>query len=414
MNKSFEHLMYLYGCGAKGMPAKPLEDADFNEIIRLANLQGAWQTVFYAVKSSENANLMPKELLKEYNARYLLSCISNQQKLEYINAVTQKMEDSGISVCILKGQSLASLYAQPDTRISGDVDMLVNTKDEQKAIDILRDEGFDVEIRPESSNHSKCTHPALGVIELHVSLYYDIMSDVWFDNIEMLTEDFTVINGVKTLGITDNYIYVVLHAVKHFLSNGLGLRQIMDLLLFTKEYKDKINKERVQFVFSHLKYQQFINNLYGIGIEYLGFKKDDLFECDYNKEQMLKILEDVEIGGLFGKNESERKDFFEIYNSLRFETFKNENFTKYMTKWRRKNSMKKISLSFSNMKKHYAFLKKHPYLLPVAYAKHIFKIVKTVSKRRKLLHDSVLYKAPDNSSALVLNRLALIKDLGMI
>ena len=294
------------------------------------------------------------------------------------------------------------------------MDLLVSLKDEQKAIEILRQQDFVVEIRPDSSNHSKCTHPVYGVVELHISLYYDIMSDVWFDNIKMLTEDFVTLNGVKTLGITDNYIYVVLHAVKHFLSNGLGLRQIMDLLLFTKAFKDKINKSRVDEVFSHLKYQKFINNLTGIGIKHLGFEKEDLFDCEYDESEMEEILKDIEIGGLFGKNDKERKDFFEIYNSLRFGTFKDENFESYMTSWRRKNALKKSSLSLNNMKKHYDFLNDKPYLLPIAYIKHGCSIVKTLKKRKKLLSDVVSYKAPSTDNPKILQRLDLIKKLGMI
>lgn len=414
MNKDFKHLMYLYACGAKGQTPQKLEDADFIKITQLASIQGAWQTVFYAIKSSENASLMPAEILKEQNSNFLLSCIKNQEKLEFINSIIQKLEQSGISVCVLKGQSLANLYAQPDTRISGDVDLLVDIKNEQQAISILRKEGFEIEIRPDSSNHSKCTHPIWGVVELHISLYYDIMSDVWFDNIQMLTEDFVTSDGIKTLGITDNYIYVALHAVKHFLSNGLGLRQIMDLLLFTKKHKDEIDKARVNYVFSHLKYQGFIDNLTGIGIKYLGFKKDELFDCEYNEKQMEEILEDVQAGGLFGKNEKTRKDFFELYNSLRFDRFKNESLEEYMTKWRRESASKKVSFGIANMKKHYEFVQDKPYLLPLAYCKHISKIIKTISKRRKLVKDVIVYKAPDANNENIQKRLKLIKDLGMI
>lgn len=414
MNKSFQHLMYLFGAGALGKTAVLPKDADFEQIFQLAFDQGAWQTVFLAVKQSENPALVDEALFKELNTKFLLSCIKNQDRLEFISGVISKLEEKGVEVCVLKGQSLASLYAEPDCRISGDVDLLVSEKDEQKAVNLLREMDFQVEIRPDSSNHSKCIHQEHGVVELHISLYYDIMNDVWFDNIEMLTEAFVTLNGVKTLGITDNYIYVVLHAVKHFLSNGLGLRQIMDLLLFTKAYKNEIDKNRADEVFAHLKYQKFIDNLTGIGIEYLGFEKDDLFSCEYSMEEMEKILEDVEIGGLFGKSDKERKDFFEIYNQARFNTFKNENFESYMTSWRRKNALKKSSLSIKNMKKHYSFLNDKPYLLPVAYFKHTAGILKTIKKRKKLARDVVSYKAPSTDNPKIKERLELIKKLNMI
>lgn len=413
MNKSFNQMMYLFACGAKGEKAEILQDADFNEIFDFAYAQGAWQTVFLAVKQSENAALINPDLFKELNTKFLLSCLKNQEKLEFINEVMSTLESQGIEVCVLKGQSLAKLYAEPDCRISGDVDLLVDLKDEQKAIEIMRKFDFQVEIRPDSSNHSKCTHPVFGIVELHISFYYDIISDVWFDNVNMNKDQHVVLNGIKTLGITDNYIFIALHAVKHFLSDGLGLRQIMDLLLFTKAYKNKIDKKRADETLNHLKYQGFINNLTGIGIRYFGFKKEDFFDCEYDETKTENILHDVEIGGLFGKNAEERKKFFEIYNEARFNTFKEENLKTYMIKWRRKNAVKKSSLSISNIKKYYPFLEKKPYLLIIAYAIHLSKIVKAVFKRKKLA-SYVSYKAPNTNDEKIKERLELIKELGMI
>lgn len=413
MNKSFEYLMYLFACGAKGEQARALPDADFEEIIRLAKAQGAWQTVFLAIKQSENANLIDAELFKEINALFLLSCIKNQQKLEFINKVIAELEASGVEVCVLKGQSLAQLYKEPDCRISGDVDLLVDIKDEQKAIEILRKFEFNVEARPYSSNHSECVHPVFGIVELHIALYYDIIYDVWFDNVEINQEKPVVLNGIKTLGITDNYIFIALHAVKHFLSDGLGIRQIMDLLLFTKRYKNEIDKNRVNETLGHLKYQKFVDNLFGIGIKYFGFKQDDLFECEYNSEQIIKILEGVEIGGLFGKNTVGEKRFFETYNSMRFNTFKSEKLENYMAKWSRKNAIKKSSLSMANMKKYYPFLEQKPHLLIVAYAKHLSMISKAIIKRNKLKR-YVSYKVPIADNEKIKERIELIKSLGMV
>ena len=139
-----------------------------------------------------------------------------------------------IPCCVLKGQALAYLYKNPECRMSGDVDLLVAEKDETAALDILRKNGFSVSVRAQSANHDTCYHDELGCVELHVSLYYDIMQDVWFDNVEMLKEPFMEKNGILMLGITDGYLFTLLHAIKHFLSNGLCVKQIMDVLLYEK------------------------------------------------------------------------------------------------------------------------------------------------------------------------------------
>ena len=127
--------------------------------------------------------------------------------------------------------------AHPDMLLINVDGTLMVHREYTEGQEILRENGFEIEIRAKSANHDECFHKTLGALELHVSLYYDIMQDVWFDNREMVVEECRRVGEINALGITDGYIYTLLHAVKHFLSNGLCVKQIMDVLLYEKTYK---------------------------------------------------------------------------------------------------------------------------------------------------------------------------------
>ncbi|MBQ7039623.1 MAG: hypothetical protein IJN39_03540, partial [Clostridia bacterium] len=209
-------------------------------------------------------------------------------------------------------------------------------------------------------------------------------------------------------------IYTLLHAVKHFLSNGLCVKQIMDVLLYEKAYRSEIDFERVNKLLTHLKYKSFSDSLKSFGLKYFGFKKEDFSEFQYDENLAAKILNDVFEGGLFGKKE-ERSDFFEIYNAYRFSTFKKENFNEFMTAWRRKNVIKSMSFSCDNMKIRYPYVNKKLYLLPVAWLNHVFVIIKTGLKRFRLVKQSLNYTAPKGEdTAVIEKRIALFKEFDMI
>ena len=46
--------------------------------------------------------------------------------------------------------------------------------------------------------------------------------------------------------LTDHLLYLILHALKHFLYSGFGIRQVCDIALFSERYRDEIDWSRVK------------------------------------------------------------------------------------------------------------------------------------------------------------------------
>jgi hypothetical protein len=333
--------------------------------------------------------------------------------------IIQKLEQNGIQCCVLKGEVVAELYHNPTCRVSSDTDILIDKELEKKAVKILEQNGFSVMSRSNTSHHVRATHPIAGLIELHIHLYDELFEYVWFNNNLPSVENKRRLkteqgNYITTLGINDGLIFITLHCIKHFLSRGVGIKQVMDTLMYMHGYKDKIDWDRFWQLMIHLNYNNFVNHLIGIGKEYLMFSADDLPKCKYDMNLINDILTDIEKGGVFGYEEAERSGMYMRYTAKRYSRFKTGSFSKYIRAWRMKIIVNALFPHIHHMAEKYEYLKKWPILYPIAWFKRItlvlwriFKSPSNIFKYKSVFADKV-------ENDVFNKRMTLFKQLDMI
>ena len=236
-------------------------------------------------------------------------------------------------------------------------------------------------------HHSECRHPVAGTVELHVALYDDYCEEVWFEGKTQLCEDYTTFvtnEGYRydVLGLNDNFIYVTMHMIKHFLSGGAGLRQIMDVLLYVKKYKDEIDFERYKCLMCELSFDRFMDCCMEMGVKYLGFERDELFYINEfpDEENVEGILSDLEKCGLFGQNDNDLRDFKMVYLERKYKSISEGNVNEYMSK--RLSIWQKLELVFIRrdiLEKKYPYIKKSVLFVPIAW---VHRIINYVFKRK--------------------------------
>lgn len=412
MNQDFQTMLRLFAYGATGAEKEIDPGFHFDAVMAYAEEQGVWELVFYAIQQlvRQGAAEVPEAQFADVQKQMLASCIRHAAVLEKSHRVIRALEEAGVPCCVLKGESLAQLYYKPECRVSGDVDLFIDKKHEFTACRVLQQDGYLIETKSEGANHYNCQHKQFGELELHVTLYYDVVRDVWFDNVPMVTEPFCRRGDIFTLGATDGYLYTILHAVTHFLSNGLGVRHIMDVALYAQRYGAEIDHARVGEVLAHLKYQGFVSAMLGLAQVYFGIETD----APYSAKEVEKLMACVEAGGLFGLNRQDQDSLFEIYTKLRFQTFKKQDYQAYMTHWRRRNILQAMSFAPKNMYRYYSYASRRHWLLPAAWLHHVWTIVSTALRRFRLLCDFVHYRPPAGYSAATEERIQLYKELDMI
>lgn len=164
-----------------------------------------------------------------------------------IGALTayEHLRSLGAHPLIVKGALCRMLYPSPDHRISGDEDFYV------------REDEFDLCCRGLEQLGMKPSDPKLESwydsgktvhIELHRKLFGDFqlreypLEELFGDGFER-TQLYTLDQGteIESLDPHMHFLYLILHAYKHFLFSGFGVRQLCDIGLWARAYERSID-----------------------------------------------------------------------------------------------------------------------------------------------------------------------------
>lgn len=421
MTAEFCDLMRLFRCAVHGEKEIEPISSDAERVLKLSERQGVWTVVFPVVKKlyEKDESILTKEQFAKYNHRFINNISVELRRKYAVRSMLEMLEKNGVNCCILKGEVLAELYAVPETRVSSDTDILLDDPSlEERVCEIMEEHNFEVMERPSTSNHAMCRSSATGLVEFHLTMYDELMEDVWFNMLHKKREPqrkHVLADGstITTLGYTDGAIYVTLHFIKHFLSEGVGIRQLMDVLLYLRKYKDKIDTARFKQTMKELRYDRFLKTCMAVGELFLGVLCDELFEvcddCEFFPDEKLicDVLADIEEGGLFGHDDKERAEFYKLYTEARYARFKDGSFDSYMKEWGHVNVIKRLFPSYRAMRAEYAVLKKHPIYLPFMYVHRIGRKVIGLKTGEVKIKPYEMVKGDAQ-------RLEMIKRLGMI
>lgn len=409
MTSQFFEMMYLFACGAHGNIPKQQEYQDLSAVISLAVQQGIDAIVISAlINGIQNGNITCSSVnvsdLQLYTAGKASESITRFCR---VYSIIDELEKEGVVCCTLKGLSNAVLYDDMHCRISADVDILIDENDEKKVLEILSQKGFQYTPRHKTYNETVCRHPVLGTLEVHIKPYDDLREEILFRSKGLLTEPYIKQQipeyfEITSLGITDGLIYNVFHCLKHFLSSGVGIRQIMDILLYMKTYKSRIDWQRFTTLMHELKYDYFIQTCIKIGLDYLGFSENELPETAASQRDALKLLDDIEKGGVFGLNDKERIKFYKLYVSLSSENNSQKKLVngsyinQYQTPF-----LKQLFPSVTALYQKYPYCYKHKFLIPAAWLQRLICYVLKPKQRKPAVSP-------------VDERMALVNDLKML
>lgn len=152
------------------------------------------------------------------------------------NKIVERFQAEHIPFVIIKGCASAMYYPRPEYRIMGDIDLLVRPEDYGKISDIFQSLGYSEELLPNAPMHGVWK---LGnvIVEPHWS--FDLTQrDEDSDLNQLIFRGFSDIQWVSVgayqvpvLPKLQNGI-VILEHIRHHLDDGLGIRQILDWMMY--------------------------------------------------------------------------------------------------------------------------------------------------------------------------------------
>jgi len=205
---------------------------------------------------------------------------------------------------VVKGQTIAAIYPEPLTRMSGDIDFLV--KDYPVAKELL-EKKWGIELPSKLVDREFAFEHGNATYEIHDQLivFGSRKHQCYWDGLLKRPCGFVTIDGVQipTLAPTVNAIYVFVHLFFHFLREGVSLRQFCDWAILLHHNRDEINRNDLTLALDQLGLVKAYKALGCILIDDLGLPEEDfpfkLDEDDRNWHD--KLVDDIFNGGNFGK-----------------------------------------------------------------------------------------------------------------
>lgn len=368
---------------------EPLEQRQWAELFKMASEQNVLPMVYQSVYSCEAFQSIDPgyaEMAKRrIHQQVALQIFKTREFLELYRTLASK----GLDPIVVKGIICRNLYPHPDYRVSGDEDIYIPEGTYEEYHRALVEAGM--EIAPCDAQKTDILHEIAYVkkngtlvIEVHKDLFdseksaYTGLSDSFgnvFENSRIVNIDNV---GVRTMGYTEHMLFLLMHAFKHFIGSGFGIRQVCDIAVYAEAYGKDIDWD---FIFSQccrMHMEVFSAALFEIGEKYLGFDGKKACCPDIWKGAAVDcedLLDDILTAGVFGSAETGRKHSGNITLNAVSADKKGKKPTASV--------LKTVFLSKDNMVNRYHYLERYPFLLPAAWADRIFKYVLEISKNTK-------------------------------
>ena len=322
------------------------------------------------------ADALPCALPEAYEKRAREEILAQARRTAELCSVMDHLRVCGLHPLIVKGAVCRALYPEPEHRPSTDEDLLVDPADFPQVHRALLDYGLQ-QVKPDedlrtSFEVSYRDRERYLFVEVHKALFTQEMPylnrmNACFRGLQDRTVTQRLYGvSIRTLGENDHLLYLLLHALKHFLLSGVGIRQICDIALYSERYRDRINWDRVKRQLTELHALDFARAIYAIAGKYL-LPENHMGEylagwelADVDAEPMLA---DIMEGGLYGMSTMTRAHSA----PMTLNAAEKQNSGKAHALFRT------VFQSRKSLQQRYKYLKKAPYLLPLAWSQRVMR-----------------------------------------
>lgn len=339
-------------------------------------------------------SVMPEELLPDpQNRRGTL-----------INAFLElwsDLEQAGFHPMVVKGIVCRSLYPQPELRPSSDEDLYVSDNEFEPCCVFLQDRGMTPDKTPFSDHGEIGWHDANGLyIELHRDLFEgdelrELREFFTFETIAKETYATPYGKSVVSMNPHDHFLYLLLHAYKHFIHSGFGIRQVCDIGMWVQKYRERIDWTRLSEQCGAVKIKSFAIAVLGIARHDLKIEFTLPANWETSQEYSRPMLCDILNGGIYGSADTNRQHSATM-------TLNAVKLTKTDTKF---SVWQSVFPPKAVMQNKYSYVKKYPILLPAAWAQRIL----IYAKRNKTGETKVA-----ESLAIGKERIELLRFYGIV
>lgn len=355
---------------ALGNGQVPLEHPDWDKLAEWADLQSLTALFYTGASQYQEFAQWDGTKRQKLQQETISQVVSQAARTELFLEVYKQLLEAGLRPVVLKGAVIRQLYGDlSDYRPSCDEDLYVRPEEAIPCRRELENLGFRITV-PEEER--KLSDPFQEVsldhssgmlhVELHPNFFERTREDLRLSNHYYQNAHDTAVpintggTTLWTLDETHHFLYLFLHLAKHFKGAGVGVKQMLDLLVADRAWRDKICWKYIKQAVEELRCGKLYGAVLAVGRD-LGFAPTELFP----PQDPAHLLEDSLEGGVYGMSNLTR-----VYSTVVT--------TMALDSTRRGDGFWHVVFPKRDyMERSMPVLKKHPWLLPVGYVRRFYK-----------------------------------------
>lgn len=361
MKKSYEE--YLSILRAFVQDAVP-EIAEITELTKLMNLAYINSTLgLVCCMFMKHPQLVPPESMPFVRKHCLHDIYLYTERAESMKALARKLDQNGIDLLLFKGFIVREYYPMPELRSFGDIDFVIRTADREKCDKLMKELGYESQVNWEPvysyARASEYYEVHTNIMTVNVSDHADYIE--YFSRLWEHTQPCETISGTHILEFTPEYhlLYLLTHIAKHISGSGAGIRMYLDIAFFLKRFGATLDWAWIEGELKALHFEDFFNVVLTAVQDWFGVESP-LPLRPIAPQTMADFLEYTMEGGTFGKV---GRDNSIVY--LKQQNPGNEDISKVQTLLHHAFPPK------DDLKERYSYIKKHGWLLPVAWVQRL-------------------------------------------
>ena len=277
---------------------------EWKDVLETARRQTTMGLVCHAALQCEAGRRLPDKN-KTFLRNKLISLARTHQRINAMIArIVTALRDNGIESVLMKGQGLAANYPVAELRQCGDIDLYVGKEKYDAACALVDAMAGETEAAKGYGTELNYHIVVDGIIvEIHrlTSLFYynrelDVVYKPYSDKGMAVGGNSMMINGLKVWLPADtfNAFFVFHHAWNHFISEGVGIRQLCDWTMLLHAKRETIDREELSDMLCRLHLMDAWQVFGCIAVEWLGLPENEMpfydDKCGKRAKRAVKMI----------------------------------------------------------------------------------------------------------------------------
>lgn len=302
----YEYLSSVVNAQLNNGVAERLPDSiSFETISDIAVRNHLSYMIFSELLKDNTFSEQQKEFMRTRVKNSVLTALIQMNELKVI---VEAFEKNHIKNMPMKGSVLKGIYPRPELREMSDIDILIDSNENEKVCEILKNLGY--ELYSSIKHHDIYRKGPCMTVEAHKYLYDKTVDNtqykyfLGFDKANLcLGQDFSY-----EFGLEDFYVYMIAHAAKHFYAMGCGIRNLIDIFVYLSKYRDSMDWKYTRDELEKCGIADFAVHMEKLAFDWLENKELDSFYEDLFQYMLDSGIYGKDENGIWNKFCDEKKD----------------------------------------------------------------------------------------------------------